>query len=115
MPNDNIIVKNYEHINSALPGWDTPKGKYIGSRQQYEKELKKGGFEPYDGKCRQEQKKWIPSEKLQKSLYQLKDRADKKGNLRVDDGLVRQMKDMGICFNPKIMSNDLKGGIDASR
>ena len=76
--------------------------------------MAKGGFVPYDGKGKSEQKKWKPSETLQRSIHQLKNKADKRGKLHIDDGLVRQMKDIGVCFNPKIMSNDLKGGIDAS-
>lgn len=114
MPNDNIIIKNYEHINRSFGNWDTPRGKRISSKKQYMEEMAKGNFVSYDGSGKPEQKKWQPSEKVQKALYQLKDRADKNGKLYVDDGLVRQMKDVGVCFNPKIMSNDLKGGIDAA-
>ena len=114
MPNDNIIVKSYEHFNRSFSNWDTPRGKYISSKRQYLEEMAKGGFSAYDGKGKPEQKKWVPSESVKKSIYQLKSRADKKGNLKVDDGMVRQMKDAGVCFNPKIMTNDLKGGIDAS-
>jgi hypothetical protein len=44
----NIIVKNYEHFNRSLPNWDTPKGKWIGSRAQYEKELAKNGFVSFE-------------------------------------------------------------------
>lgn len=113
MPNDNIIVKRYDHFNKSFGNWDSPNGKYISSKKQYQEEMAKGGFEPYDGK-KAERKTWQPSTKLQKSLAQLKDRCDSKGKLRVDDGSVRLMKDMGVNFNPKIMSNDLKGGIDAS-
>jgi hypothetical protein len=114
MPNDNILIKNYEHINRSFPNWDTPQGKYIKSRKHYEEELSKGGFKPYDGSGRAEQKKWQPSDNLQRNINQLKSRADKKGNLKVDDGMVRQLKDMGVSFNPKFMTNDLKGGIDVS-
>ena len=67
MPNENIIVKNWENINRSFSNWDTPTGKYISSKRQYESELAKGGFTPYDGKGREDQKKWKPSDNLQKA------------------------------------------------
>jgi len=108
MPNDNIIVKNYEHINRSFSNWDTPTGKYISSKSQYEKEMAKGGFTPYDGKDRNTQKKWKPSEDLQKTLHQVKSLADKKGNIRISDNgrVVEHMKKMGINFNPSFMPKD---------
>lgn len=113
----NIIVKNYEHFNKALPNWDSPQGKYIGSKAQYDKEMKKGGFEQYDGKGRYEQKKWKPSDEVKRDLYQLKQMSAKDG--RIDpvnrEAAKRLMEKNGIRFNPKIMSSDLKGGVDASR
>jgi hypothetical protein len=109
-----IQVKNYEHFNKALPNWDTKDGKYIGSKAQYEKELKKGGFEPYDGSGQVERKKYIPSENIKKVLHDVKSLADKKGNIRPTTQLIDKMKSMGVSFNPKFMSNDLKGGIDAT-
>jgi len=109
-----IIIRNYEHHNKSFKNWDSQRGKYISSKKQYDEEMKKGGYVPYDGNGKPEQKKWIPSDNLKKSLHQLKDRADKKGKLPLDDGLVRQLKDSGVCLNPKFMTRDLKGGIDAS-
>jgi len=114
---NNIIVKNYEHINRSLPNWDTPNGKYISSKRQYQEELAKGGFTKYDGSGRPEQKKWQPSENLQKALHEVKSMADKKGNVDIANNgrLVDHMKKMGMSFNPKFMPKGLKGGIDASR
>lgn len=39
-----VIVKNYEHYNRSLPNWDTPYGKYIGSKSQYDNECAKAGM-----------------------------------------------------------------------
>mgnify|MGYP003349363528 CR=1 FL=1 len=44
----NIIVKKYEHINRALPNWDTPTGKYIKDKDHYDYEMKKAGMVSYD-------------------------------------------------------------------
>jgi hypothetical protein len=110
-----IVVKNYQHVNRSLPNWDTPNGKYISSKKQYDEEMAKGGFQPYDGRGRSERKKWTPSPELRKVLNEVKLTADRKGNIQPTEKLVNKMKSMGVSFNPKIMSNDLKGGIDASR
>ena len=42
--NHNIHVKNYEHFNKAFKNWDTPQGKYIGNKSDYEKALKEEGM-----------------------------------------------------------------------
>ena len=117
MPNDNIIIKNYEHVNRSLPNWDTPNGKYIGSRKQYENELKKSGLEPYNGRGQPTHKKWVPSQDLHRALGEVKAAADRRGNINLSTHgrLVDKMKKMGVSFNPSFMTDDLKGGIDAPR
>jgi hypothetical protein len=108
MPNDNIIVKNYEHINRSFDGWDTPRGKYISSKKQYMEEMAKGGYKPYDGSGSPQQKKWKPSEDLHKALAEVKSMADKKGNINIatNGRLVEKMKSMGMSFNPKFMPKE---------
>ncbi len=109
----NIIVRNYEHVNRALPNWDTPNGKYISSKKQYEEELAKGNFVPFK-EVPSKESKWVPSADLKKTLYQVKEMGDSKGNIKPTEKLVKKMKKMGISFTPKFMTNDLKGGIDAA-
>ena len=43
-----IIVKNYEHFNRSLPNWDTPKGKYIKTKDQYDRAMKEAGMISYE-------------------------------------------------------------------
>ena len=100
-----IIVKSYEHFNRSLPNWDSPKGKYIGSRKQYEQELAKGGFVKFeDGEqmakaanLRQEYKGISP--KARKLCEQAKYLADKKGKIKWTTGLVNAMKEIGVGFD----------------
>ena len=120
----NIIVRNYEHFNRSLPNWDTPKGKWIGSRAQYEKELAKNGFVSFE-----EGEKLAASGR--KTLHKdydglspqamavckaAKDQADKKGNLKPSSRLIDGMKKAGVCFDldklPKHYRDVDTGGFD---
>ena len=83
-------------------------GKYIRSKKPYQAEMKRGGYVPSDvaeqkADIRTQQKKWIPSADLKKTLSEIK------GQKEVGGRLVEKMKDMGINFNPKF----LPGGNDA--
>lgn len=109
----NIIVKKYEHFNRALPNWNSPQGKYIGSKRQYEEEMARGGFIPFK-EVEPKTSKWIPSADLQKTISEVKSMADRKGNIYPTEKYVRKLKSMGVNINPKFMTKDLKGGIDAS-
>ena len=43
-----IIVKKYEHFNRSLPNWNTPKGVYIKSKDDYDRKLKEAGMVSYE-------------------------------------------------------------------
>lgn len=43
-----IIVRNYSHINSSMPGWDCPKGKIVKSKAHYENLCKEYGMVSYE-------------------------------------------------------------------
>jgi hypothetical protein len=96
-----IIVKNYQHFNRALD-------KQITSRAHYEREMAKGGFVSFEkgeqmvAKNRTEQQKYngLSPEKM-KFLHQVKDMADKKGNIRISDRFVEGLKKHKV-INPKI-------------
>lgn len=108
-----IIVKKYEHWNKSFPNWDHPyKGKWIGSKEQYDKEMVKGGFVPFR-ETNPKESQWIPSADLKRKLNQVMSMGDKKGNIEVTDGYVKMLKDSGM----KLVKKDLpveKGGFDAS-
>jgi hypothetical protein len=117
-----IIIKNYEHFNRSLPNWDNPKGKYIGSKAQYEKELAKHGMVSYEkceqmvAKNRHEQNKYdgLSPEKM-KFLHQVKDMADKKGNIPVTDRFVKGLKKHKVIGNvdmDKLPKHYREGGFE---
>jgi hypothetical protein len=98
----NIIVKKYEHYNRAM-------GKWIGSRKQYEQEMVKGGYVPFDkaeqmveqAKERNTKKYDGLSEDKMRFLYQVKNLADKDGNIPTTERFVEGLK------KHKVISRDL--------
>lgn len=113
----NIIVKRYEHYSHAL-------GKYIGSKKQYDYEMKKGGFVSFEqgeqmakltrDRQRKEYDKLSP-EKM-RFLNRAKDRADKNGNIEVTDGFVKDVKEnsgIKLDINYSKLPKHYQGGFDA--
>lgn len=108
MTHSGNIVKQYEHFNKSLPNWDSKDGKYISSREHYERELKKGGFEPYTGKGQPEPKKWVPSDNIKKDLYHLKQMARRDGTIDPTnrEQAKRLMEKSGVKFNPTFLPKE---------
>ena len=112
-----IHIKNYEHYNKSLPNWDIPKGKYISSKAHYERELAKAGLVPYDqvqADPNHGRKDYKLSEKTMKFLHQVKDTADKKGNIKISDRFVKGLKEHGVkvdCQWDKLPKH-LQGGFN---
>ena len=111
-----IIVKKYEHFNRSLD-------KYISSKAQYEKEMIKGGYVPFEQgeemalQAREKARKKYDglSEKTMKFLHQVKDMADKKGNIRITDGFVQGLRENGVKVDinyDKLPKKYQEGGFD---
>jgi len=113
----NIIIKNYQHYNSAL-------GKYINSRKEYEREMVKGGFVPFEKaqqmaeQARSNSRKPYNgvSDKTMKFMHDIKSTADRKGNIRISDRYVEGLKEHGVkvdCQYDKLpKAYQLKGGFN---
>jgi hypothetical protein len=103
LPMPNIIVKNYEHFNTSLPSWNTPKGVYIRTKRQYDEACKRSGMISYDeAKARQEKitaqrekEKFVPSKNAIDLMKSVKDSADRKGNVKLSDRQIDAMKSLG--------------------
>lgn len=112
----NIIVKKYEHYNRSM-------GKYISSRAEYENEMAKGGYIPFEkAEVLAEQRRkeiYKPyngiSEKALKLCKSAKDVADRKGNIKPSDRLIDGMRDCGVNFYAQLPKHyqEPKGGFDA--
>ena len=111
----NIIVRKYEHYNRAMD-------KYISSKKHYEEEMAKGGYVSYEKAeqmaelARERNKKQYNglSEKTMKFLNEVKQTADRKGNIRVSDRFVEGLRDNGVkvdCQYDKLPKS-YRGGFD---
>ena len=106
-----IHVKNYSHFNRSM-------GKYINSKKQYQEEMRKGGYVPYDEGCQQAE---LSEKKLRKE-YQLSKRAEniirgvqsvagRDGKVKLSDRMIDEMKDFGAIGRKKVDGlNSDKGG-----
>jgi len=92
----NIIIKNYEHFNTALPNWDTPKGKYIRTKEQYDRAVKEAGMVKYTGEEKSPKlKDYELSSKSRAIIASVKGKADKRGNVKLSDREIDALKSMG--------------------
>jgi len=96
----NIICRNYDHYNRALQ-------KHISSKKEYEYEMKRGGFVPYEEAekmveehNRGKVKKYEPSEKAESIIRAASLMKDSKGNIKAGDRLIDGMKSVGVNFTP---------------
>ena len=102
-----IIVKNYEHFNTALPNWNTPKGVYIKTKDQYDRAMKAAGMVSYEimqqrvEANKNKRKDYVPSEKALAIMRHAMDNADKKGNVKLSGRAIEGLKEMK-ALKPKV-------------
>ena len=111
-----IIIKNWEHFNRSLPNWDSPKGKYIRSKAQYQNELAKSGMKQMEsfGQVGTPKKKdYILSPKAREIINTASNSKDRKGKVRLSDRTIKAMQEIGAIGKktPSYMGNPQgKGG-----
>jgi ribonuclease HI len=94
----NIIVKNYEHYNKAMPNWDTAKGRYISSKAHYEKVMQQEGMITEEEAIRrglhkkQKRQEYNLSSDGKALIESIKQRKDKNGNIKLSDRQIKAMK-----------------------
>jgi len=113
----NIIVKKYEHYNHAM-------GKYISSKRQYEQEMVKGNYIPFEKaeqlaeQTRNRNHKNYDglSEKTMRFLHQVKNTADKNGKIQISDRFVKGLKENGVKLdvNYDKLPKHYQGGFNAT-
>lgn len=118
MDNKNISIKstNYEHMNRALPNWDTKDGKYISSKAHYDKECAKAGLVS-ESKAENSRHDNHPTPAYSKDsvdfLRGVQNKTDSKGNVRLSDREIDFMVSKGIIKDrdrtPKNLPTDQGG------
>lgn len=114
-----IIVKNYNHFNKALPNWDTPNGVHVKNKDHYDRLCKENGMISYEQAKDQEKNKVLKSyalsEKGKSIIAAAKQSKDSRGNVKLSDKTIDAMRSIGAVGKkiPNYMqlpSNYGKGG-----
>ena len=97
-----IIVKNYSHFNRSFRKWDSPKGRYISSRADYEKAMKEEGMIPYEqakdiAEKIKEQREEYPNKLSPKAMSLLTSvNVKKDGKIKLSDRQVDRLQEIGV-------------------
>lgn len=111
-----IIVKKYEHFNTSLPNWTTPKGVYVKSKDHYDRLCKESGMVPYEKiEYKSNRKEYTLSHKAKEIIKAASQVKDKKGNVKLGDRTIDAMKSIGAIrkisdWNKHLPSNYQKVG-----
>jgi len=115
-----IIVKNYEHHNRAFSGWDSPQGKYISSKSEYQKELDRQGMVTVEQAEREglnsgaKRKEYKITPETQQLIESVKQTADSKGRIKPGDRAIQKLYEKRPSYNAEALPKSLptEGGID---
>jgi len=119
-PANGIIVKQYEHHNRAFAGWDSPQGKYISSKADYQRELDRQGMIT----CEDAEKQGLNSgakrheyeitKETQQLIENVRLTAYSKGNIKPGDKAIDALTSKQPKYNPQALPSSLptEGGIE---
>lgn len=66
-----IIIKNYAHINRSMPGWDTPNGRIVKSKDHYDRLMKENDMVSYEAMQQKADSKKLKDYKISKESEDL--------------------------------------------
>jgi len=107
-----IIVRSFKpHYNQAL-------GKVVTSQRQYNEEIKRGGYIPYE-ECQQrvdnnlaKQAVFGVSDEAKSWMRDVQASADKKGNVRLSDRQIDVLKSKGQTVDRRLPEHYAQKGVD---
>jgi hypothetical protein len=121
----NIIIRNYEHVNRSFRNWDTPNGRYIKNKEEYNRAMREEGMITADEmhervKLNKKGKKYSISAEGQEIINECQKIKNSDGsiNLKERPKMVDKMIDHGIIKDrskyEKNLPKDMKleGGFD---
>lgn len=101
----------YKHFNRSM-------GVKVEGKEHFRHLLQTGNYAPYEDRGQPETKKWIPSGEVKRNLHILKNKANNKGKINIDDGYIRLLKDSKVKVElPDWLPEhykERKGGFDES-
>ena len=119
-PANGVIVKNYEHFNRAFKNWDSPQGKYISSKAEYQRELDRQGMITCEEAERRgmnsgaKRMEYVLEKDTQKLIESVRQTADSKGNIKPGDKAIDALTSKKPKYNPQALPKSLptEGGIE---
>jgi hypothetical protein len=97
-----ILIKKYEHFNRSFRNWDSPKGRYISSRSDYEKAMREEGMIPYEqakeiAQKEQAKREEYPNKLSPKAMSLLTSvNVKKDGKIKLSDRQVKGLEAVGV-------------------
>jgi hypothetical protein len=115
-----IIVKNYEHYNRAFSGWDSPQGKYISSKADYQRKLDEQGMVTCEEAERQglntgaKRQAYVITPETQQLIESVKQTVDSRGNIHPGDRAIEAITAKQPKYNSEALPESLptEGGIE---
>lgn len=96
-PANGVIVKQYEHYNKSFGNWDSPQGKYIGSRADYYRELDRNGMitceeaERRGMNCGPKRMEYVLERDTKELIENVRQTADSKGRIKPGDKAIEAL------------------------
>ena len=102
-----IVRQSYKHINSSLPNWDTPTGKYVKNKDHYDRLMKESGMISYE-KAKgiangPKTKEYKLSNTAQDIISAAKNSKDSRGNVKLSDRTIDALIKHGAIGNKSAM------------
>ena len=102
-----IVRKSYDHINRAFSRWDTPVGRRIRNKDEYDRAMKEEGMISYEeaqerATKNKEGRAYNLSDEAKEIIRETKGMASKDGRIKLTDKpkLIEKMISHGSIKNP---------------
>lgn len=96
-----IVKNNYEHFNTSMPNWNTPKGVYVKNKDHYDRLMKENGMITEDEMKRRaaagpKLKEYVLSEESKAIIKAAKACKDSNGKVKLSGRTIEALHKKGI-------------------
>ena len=95
-----IVKQSYNHINTAFKNWNTPRGRYIRNKDEYERAMKEEGMVTYEE----------AQERSCKNLKEYKITKEAQEILRAAKSCAKSNGTINLKDRPKLIEKMIKHG-----